>query len=188
MKIIAKAMIMIALVSGAAAIFGCSKPGNEKPLRTFQGYITAEDDFAAGNGQDTAQMVHMDTMAKSGLGITCQSDGKWVFYYFGGDFATKNSKGNGGAWKFDGRGAQEQAWSIVEAQVKNGRGSEPVAVTVTGTLSGEKRSNPGSDQDGKSFEVISVKSIATPVMNNSGSASMSSHSSSDGMSDSMKES
>ena len=161
----------------------------ESPVQTFRGYITSEDDFADGKGQDTAKMVDMDTMARSGLGITFQSGGKWQFYYLDGNFATKNQKGSGGNWEFDGTGAQKQAWQTVEAQVKNGQGSEPVSVTVIGALTGEKKSNPGSDQDGKSFEVISVQSITVSAVTGKGNGTSSmddgSQSSTSGAGDSM---
>lgn len=183
-------MIIALLLGVAASSAGCrqSKQAQANPVQTFQGYLTSEDDFADGKGQDTAQMVDMDTMARSGLGITFQSGGEWKFYYLDGNFATKNQKGSGGSWKFDGTGSQEQAWRIVEAQVKNGQGSEPVSVTVTGTLTGEKKSNPGSDQDGKSFEVISVQSITASAVTGKGNGTSmadGSQSSTSGAGDSM---
>jgi hypothetical protein len=166
MKLITKIIVTLLALSAIISLAGCNKTAKGDSVQTFKGYITSEDDFAAGNGQDTAKMIDMDTMAESGLGITFQNNGEWKFYYLDGDFAAKNSKGSGGSWEFDGTGPQEQAWEIVEAQVKNGRENEAVPVTVTGIPSGEKKSNPGSDKDGKSFEVITVKSItASPEMN-----------------------
>ena len=162
MKSFAKILIIALTLCSAVLLVSCQKSEKGNSVQTFQGYITSEDDFADGKGEDTAEMVDMETMAKSGLGITFQGGRKWKFYYFDGWFATENHDGSGKRWEFNGTGAQKQAWRIVEAQVKNGHGSKPVAVTVAGTLTGEKKSNPGSDNDGKSFEVISVKSITVP--------------------------
>lgn len=132
-------------------------------VQTFIGYITTEDDFAAGLHEDTAFMIDMKLMALSGLGITFQQDGKWVFYYFDGNIATNNTNGTGGKWIFDGTGSQLNAWNIVEAQVKENNGAnkmKPVPVTVTGTLNGNTQTNPGPDADGQNFQVITVNSIA----------------------------
>ncbi|AOZ80403.1 bacterial Ig-like domain-containing protein [Clostridium pasteurianum] len=131
-------------------------------VQTFKGYITTEDDFAANLGEDTAFMVYMKMMALSGLGITFEQDGKWVFYYLDGKIATNNTNGDNGKWSFDGTGSQLSAWKIVEAQVKENSGAnkmKPVPVTVTGTLNGNVQTNPGPDADGKSFPVIIVNSM-----------------------------
>ncbi|MBP2032926.1 hypothetical protein J2Z42_001605 [Clostridium algifaecis] len=127
--------------------------------QTFTGYITTEDDFAAGLHEDTADMVYMKLMAEAGLGITFQQNGKWVFYYFDGTIATKNTSGSDGKWVFDGTGSQLNAWNIVGAQVKAGKGKSPVPATVKGVLKGNAEVNPGPDTDGKSFPVITVESI-----------------------------
>ncbi|OAA93849.1 hypothetical protein [Clostridium coskatii] len=127
--------------------------------QTFTGYITTEDDFAAGLHEDTADMVYMKLMAEAGLGITFQQAGKWVFYYFDGTIATKNTSGADGKWAFDGTGSQLNAWNIVGGQVKAGKGKSPVPVTVKGVLKGNTEVNPGPDTDGKSFQVITVESI-----------------------------
>ncbi|AGK98926.1 hypothetical protein [Clostridium pasteurianum] len=129
--------------------------------QTFTGFITTEDDFAANLREDTAFMVYMRLMALSGLGITIQQNGQWVFYYFDGNISTDN-KGPDGKWAFNGTASQLNAWNIVEAQVKENNGvnkMKPVSVTVTGTLNGNTKTNPGSDADGKQFPVITVKSI-----------------------------
>lgn len=188
MKLITKTIVTLLALGTTISLTGCNKATKNNSVQTFKGYITSEDDFTAGKGQDTAKMVDMDTMAESGLGITFQSNGEWKFYYLDGNFAAKNNSGSDGSWKFDGTGAQKRAWETVEAQVKNGQGSEAVPVTVTGTLSGEKRNSPGSDKAKKTFEVITVKSItASSVMSSSDSSSMSdnSQSSSSSMSSSM---
>lgn len=127
--------------------------------QTFTGYITSEDDFAAGLKEDTADMVHMRLMALSGLGITFQQDGKWVFYYFDGTFSTDNKKGADGKWSFDGTGSQLTAWQLVEQSVKSGKGKSPVQVTVTGIVDGSTRTNPGPDADGREFPSIKVESM-----------------------------
>ncbi|AGK98927.1 bacterial Ig-like domain-containing protein [Clostridium pasteurianum] len=131
-------------------------------VQTFTGYITTEDDFAANLGEDTAFMIDMKMMVLSGLGITFQQDGKWVFYYIDGNIATNNTNGAGGKWVFDGTGSQLNAWNIVEAQVKENNGANkmnPVPVTITGTLNGNTQTNPGLDADGEHFQVITVNSI-----------------------------
>ncbi|MDF2502948.1 hypothetical protein [Clostridium sp.] len=130
-------------------------------VQTFTGYITSEDDFVASLKEDTAFMVYMRLMALSGLGITFQQNGQWVFYYFDGNVSTDN-KGTDGKWAFNGTGSQLNAWKIVEAQVKDNNGAnkmKPVPVTVTGILSGNTKTNPGPDADGRQFQVITVKSI-----------------------------
>ncbi|MBP2032923.1 putative cell wall-binding protein [Clostridium algifaecis] len=127
--------------------------------QTFTGYITTEDDVAASLGEDTAYMIYMKLMAQSGLGITFQKDGKWVFYYFDGNIATNNKSGADGKWTFDGTGSQLNAWNLVKAQVENGNPQGPVPVTVTGTLTENIQTNPGPDADGQKYQVIAVKSI-----------------------------
>ncbi|MCH3963694.1 MAG: cell wall-binding repeat-containing protein [Clostridium sp.] len=138
---------------------GDDNDSSTSQTQTFTGYITTEDDFAAELGEDTADMVYMKLMALSGLGITFKENGNWVFYYFDGDIATNNTKGEGGKWTFDGTGSQLKAWKLVENQVKNGEGEKPVPVTVKGTLDGSTRTNPGPDADGELFKVIKVKSL-----------------------------
>lgn len=142
-----------------------SAPASKAPapptVQTFTGFITTEDDFAANLREDTAFMIYMRLMALSGLGITIQQNGQWVFYYFDGNISTDN-KGADGKWAFNGAGSQLTAWNIVEEQVKENNGANKmnsVPVTVTGTLSGNTKTNPGPDADGKQFPVISVKSI-----------------------------
>ncbi|MBV4425986.1 cell wall-binding repeat-containing protein [Clostridium tyrobutyricum] len=131
--------------------------------QTFTGYITTEDDYAASLGEDTAYMIYMKMMALSGLGITYKDkDGKWVFYYFDGNIATDNKDGDNGKWKFNGTGSQLNAWNIVENQIKRNNGSDSkkaVPVTLTGTLDGTARTNPGPDADGINYPVIKVQSI-----------------------------
>lgn len=130
-------------------------------VQTFTGYITTEDDFAANLKEDTAYMIYMRLMALSGLGITFQQDGKWVFYFIDGNIATDNKKDNG-QWAFDGTGSQLDAWRLVEAQAKENNGvnkMKPVPVTITGTLNGNTQTNPGLDADGKHFPIITVKSM-----------------------------
>ena len=138
-----------------------SSKTSSSTVQTFTGFITTEDDFAALLKEDTASMIYMRLMALSGLGITFQEDGKWVFYYFDGNISTDN-KGSDGKWAFNGTGSQLNAWNIVEAQVKENNGAnkmKPVSVTVTGILSGNTKTNPGPDADGKQLPVITVKSI-----------------------------
>lgn len=127
--------------------------------QTFTGYITTEDDVAADLGEDTAYMIYMKLMAQSGLGITFQKDGKWVFYYFDGNIATNNKSGADGKWTFDGTGSQLNAWNLVKAQVEAGNPQSPVPVTVTGTLKGNTQTNPGPDADDIDYPVITVNSI-----------------------------
>lgn len=126
--------------------------------QTWTGYITTEDDFAAGLGEDNAFMVYMKTMAMSGIGITYQQNGKWVFLYFDGTISTGNSKGPDGKWAFDGTGSQLKAWNIVADALSRGK-YDPVPVTVTGTLNGDTATNPGLDADGLYFPVITVSSM-----------------------------
>lgn len=126
---------------------------------TFTGYITSEDDFAADLGEDTAAMVYMRLMALSGLGITFQENGQWVFYYFDGSFSTDNSKDADGKWVFDGTGSQKKAWDIVAAQMAAGDKFDPVPVKVTGILKGDEATNPGPDRDGLYFQVLTVTRI-----------------------------
>lgn len=128
-------------------------------VQTFEGYITSEDDFAAGLKEDTADMIYMRLMALSGIGITFQQDGKWVFYYFDGRFSTDNKKGSDGKWTFDGTGSQLSAWHLVEQKVKSGNGKSPVPIKVTGVLNENTKTNLGPDADGRKFSVITVKSI-----------------------------
>jgi hypothetical protein len=124
---------------------------------TITGYITTEDDFAAGLGADTAGMINMKMMAMSGLGITRKmDDGKWEFYYFDGNISTGGSIN--GKWVFDGTGAQLNAWNIVLAiAAKNPDDSVPV--TVMGVIKGDTMTNPGMDTDGLNFPVVTVSSI-----------------------------
>ncbi|MCH3963697.1 MAG: hypothetical protein LKE46_05445 [Clostridium sp.] len=126
---------------------------------SITGYITSEDDFAAGLKEDTANMVYMRLMALSGLGITFQQNGSWVFYYFDGNIASDNKSGKDGKWTFNGSGSQLTAWNIVQKHVKEGKGKYPVQVTVKGVLKGNTGTNPGPDADGKKFPVITVESI-----------------------------
>lgn len=128
-------------------------------IQTFQGYITTEDDFAAGLKQDTADMVYMKLMAQSGLGITFEHNGEWVFYYFDGAIAGNNTSGGDGKWTFDGSGSQLNAWNIVGQKIEEGKGKSAVSVTVKGALKGNTQTNQGSDADGKQFPVITVSSI-----------------------------
>ena len=135
---------------------------SEEQVQIFTGYITTEDDFAAGLKEDSAHMIHMKMMALSGLGITFQENGEWIFYYFDGNISTDNTGGEGGTWIFNGTGSQLDAWNIVEEQIKSNNGSNkmsPVPVTVTGILDGSLQTNPGFDADGKKFSVIKVQSI-----------------------------
>ncbi len=126
----------------------------EAKVQTFTGYITAEDDFAGGLGADTAGMVYMRMMAQSGLGITFQQNGKWVFYYFDGKIASYPKGGT-----FNGTGSQLEAWNIVGEAVRSGDASKSVPVTVTGVFNGDTQTNPGEDADGLCIAVITVKSI-----------------------------
>lgn len=128
-------------------------------IQNFEGYVTSEDDFAAGLKEDTADMIYMRLMALSGLGITFQQDGKWFFYYFDGTFSTDNKKGSDGKWAFDGTDSQLSAWQLVEQKVKSGKGKSPVPVKITGVLNGNTKTNLGPDADGRKFSVITVKSI-----------------------------
>ncbi|UZQ50380.1 cell wall-binding repeat-containing protein [Clostridium kluyveri] len=142
--------------------------GSEEQVQTFTGYITTEDDFAAGLKEDSAHMIHMKMMALSGLGITFQENGEWVFYYFDGNISTDNKDGEGGTWIFNGTGSQLDAWNIVEEQIKRNDGSDkmnPVLVTVKGILKGNTQTNPGPDADGKNFPVITVESISADNIN-----------------------
>ncbi|APM39489.1 hypothetical protein [Clostridium kluyveri] len=160
-----------ASISKSAAILKAelesqSKSGSENAsnpqVQTFTGYITTEDDFAAGLKEDTAAMIYMRLMALSGLGITFQENGEWVFYYFDGNISTDNKDGEGGTWAFNGTGSQLDAWNIVKHQVELNNGSDktkPVPATVTGVLDGSMQTNPGPDADGKRFPVITVQSI-----------------------------
>lgn len=135
---------------------------NNEASRTFTGYITTEDDFVSNLHEDTADMIHMKKMALSGLGITFQQNGEWVFYYLDGDIATNNSSGEGGKWSFNGTGFQLSAWNIVEEQVLGNGGMDkmnPIPVTVTGILDGSTNTNPGLDADGINYPVIKAESI-----------------------------
>ncbi|WP_333861767.1 cell wall-binding repeat-containing protein [Clostridium sp.] len=137
---------------------------SEEQVQIFTGYITTEDDFAAGLKEDSAHMIHMKMMALSGLGITFQENGEWFFYYFDGNISTDNTGGEGGTWIFNGTGSQLDAWNIVEEQIKGNDGADkmsPVPVTVKGVLKGNTQTNPSSDADGKNFPVITVESINT---------------------------
>jgi hypothetical protein len=126
-------------------------------VQTFTGYITTEDDFVEPLYQDTAGMIFMRLMARSGLGITFrQPDGTRVFYYFDGQI----SSGNEQPWKFNGTGAQLTAWNIVEMQVNGGGASNPVPVIVTGALNGDKETDPGPDADGRYYPVMTVARIS----------------------------
>ena len=133
--------------SGTAAL-------EEGKVLTLKGYITTENDFVHNLGEDTAGMVYMRMMAQSGLGLTFQVDGKWVFYYFDGEFASYPENGT-----FNGTGSQRTAWNIVGEAVKNGGADKSVPVTVTGILKGDTRTNPGEDADGIHFKVITVESM-----------------------------
>jgi hypothetical protein len=129
--------------------------GGSASLQTFTGYITTEDDFAANLGEDTAYMIYMKPMAESGLGITFQQNGTWVFYYFDGTIASGSTK----PWAFNGTGSQLAAWNIVGNQVDNGKARYPVPVIVTGSLNGDTETNPGLDADGINYPVIAVETI-----------------------------
>lgn len=124
--------------------------------QTFEGYITTEDDWASDLKKDDANMIHMKMMALSGLGVTFEKDGEWVFYYFDGKFATNNTAGTGGKWAFDGTDSQLAAWNLVEAQVNAGKGGDPVPVTVKGYFNGDTATNTGMDADGKVVQVLTV--------------------------------
>jgi hypothetical protein len=133
--------------------------------QTFTGYVTTEDDFVASLHEDTAGMVDMKMMAESGLGLTFQQNGKWVFYYLDGTI----SGGNPTPWTFNGTGSQLTAWNIVTAQVNSGGSNNPVPVTVTGILNGNTETNPGMDTDGISYPVITASSITAGGSGQSGS-------------------
>lgn len=130
--------------------------------QTFEGYFTTEDDWANAltddmvDPKDTANMIHMKMMALSGLGVTFEKDGEWVFYYFDGKFATNNTAGTGGKWAFDGTDSQLAAWNLVEAQMNAGKGGDPVPVTVKGYFNGDTATNTGLDPDGKAVQVFTV--------------------------------
>ncbi|AGK98925.1 sulfite exporter TauE/SafE family protein [Clostridium pasteurianum] len=148
--------------SSATSISSSKTSSNSNaPVQTFTGYITTEDDFATNLKEDTAFMIYMRLMTLSGLGITFQQDGKWVFYYIDGNIATDNKK-HGEKWTFDGTGSQLDAWKLVESQAKENNGvnkMKPVPVTITGILNGNTQTNPGLDADGKYFPIIVVKSM-----------------------------
>jgi sulfite exporter TauE/SafE len=145
-------------VNSAGGAAGVPASVNPRPaVQTFTGYITSEDDFVEPLYQDTAGMVFMRLMARSGLGVTFkQPDGTWMFYYFDGQIASGNEQ----PWKFNGTGAQLTAWNIVGTQVHGGGTKNPVPVTVTGTLNGNKETNPGPDADGRYFPVVTVARIS----------------------------
>ena len=136
---------------------------------TLQGYITTEWDFKDSLKADTASMIHMKVMADSGLGVTFQQNGDWVFYYFDGTISDGNSVGSNGKWAFDGTGSQLAAWNIVTDQVNNNGGSNPVHITVTGSFTGNTEINPGNDpkvngstaSDGIPYPVLTVTSIVS---------------------------
>jgi len=147
--------VAVSRAGGVAAV--APAPANMPPAQTFTGYITSEDDFVEPLYKDTAGMIFMRLMARSGLGITFQQpDGTWAFYYFNGQIASGNEQ----PWSFNGTGAQLSAWNIVVKQVKSGGANNPVPVTVTGTLNGDKETNPGPDADGRYFPVITAARIA----------------------------
>ncbi|OAA93851.1 cell wall-binding repeat-containing protein [Clostridium coskatii] len=146
------------IISKISAIIA-SNNGGSQSNQTYTGYITTEDDFATSLGEDTADMIYMKLMAQSGLGITFQKDGKWVFYYFDGNIATNNTSGADGKWTFDGTGSQLNAWNLVKAQVEAGNPQSPVPVTVAGTLKGNTQTNPGPDADNIEYPVITANSI-----------------------------
>lgn len=152
------ACVLTLSLAVSAAAFG-SFHAEATSVQTFTGYITTEDDFAAGLKKDTADMVHMKMMAESGLGITFQQGGRWVFYFFDGTITSGDGRDGSGAWAFDGKGSQLSAWNLVAKQVKAGRGSQPAAVTVAGELTDSEATNPGSDKDGRKYRVIDVKSF-----------------------------
>jgi len=162
-------LALLAFVQPSGAVYAAAPTP-----QTFTGYITTEDDFAASLHEDTAGMVNMEMMAESGLGITFQQNGKWVFYYFNGTIAS----GNANPWTFNGTGSQLTAWNIVAAQVNSGGSKNSVPITVTGILNGNTETNPGMDADGISYPVITATSITTSgSQGESGGASMPSTSS-----------
>ena len=146
-------------VTAAAALFGADSwavRADAVQEQTLTGYITTEDDWAADLKEDTADMINMKMMALSGLGITFEQDGKWVFYYFDGTFATNNKAGTDGKWAFDGTGSQLAAWNLVGEQVRAGNGKDPAQVTVKGYFAGDTATNTGLDADGISVSVLTV--------------------------------
>ncbi len=145
---------------------------------SFTGYVTTEDDFATavsnGKGyEDYAGMIYMKMMALSGLGVTFQDNsGKWVFYYFDGQFATNNTAGSNGKWTFDGTGSQLDAWNLVKPLALDSvQKSNPVPVKVQGYLTGKTATNTGLDADGVQYPVITVAAFNGVPTANAGSTS-----------------
>ncbi len=54
MKSFAKILIIALTLCSAVLLVSCQKSEKGNSVQTFQGYITSEDDFADGKGEDTA--------------------------------------------------------------------------------------------------------------------------------------
>ncbi|MFL0196769.1 hypothetical protein ACJDU8_14565 [Clostridium sp. WILCCON 0269] len=133
---------------------------------TLTGFIQDEDCFVQyvdsdtgkakqDPGNDTKDCLLMQACANSGYGITAlQSDGTYKFYYFDGKFATGKGEGF-----IPGTGAQALAWELINKTSKQ----DHVAITVTGTLNGDTRTNTNAafpaNVDGKYYSVITVSQL-----------------------------
>ncbi|WP_368490300.1 hypothetical protein [Clostridium sp. BJN0013] len=122
----------------------------------FVQYVDSDTGKAKQNpGNDTKDCLLMQACANSGYGITVlQSDGTYKFYYFDGKFAT----GKGESF-ISGTGTQALAWELINKTNKQ----DHIAVTVTGTLNGDTRTNTNAafpaNADGKYYPIITVSQL-----------------------------
>jgi len=133
-------LILILVATSLTSCLNATAAANTS--QTFTGIVIDEHCFEKKPDPtlDSKKCLMMPACAATGYGIAVkQDDDTYKFYFFDGEFAPAAS------------GAQKAAASLIEASSK----TDNFMVSVTGTLTGEKR----SAADGQTFPLIEVSSI-----------------------------
>lgn len=140
--------IVLVLLSYATATVAKSAETVGNETVTLTGYIIDEHCFIHKSddpGKDTKMCKLMDACIQGGYGIAVnQPDGSYKFYYFNGKFFTDTKA-------LDGTEGQKLAYDIIKASKKE----DNMAVTVTGTFSGETKGSVGG-AEGVEYKVLNV--------------------------------
>ena len=135
-------LIMCLLLTIPMAILAsCAQKAVATTPQTFTGIVTDEHCFLKkpDPALDSKKCLQMPACAATGFGLAVlQSDKTYTFYFLDGEFAPAAT------------GAQDTVAKLIDASTK----TDHFYFTVTGTLTGEKKS-----VDGKSYPVLQVSEI-----------------------------
>lgn len=134
-------VLCLLLTIPMAILAACAQRTSASAPQTLTGIVTDEHCFLKkpDPALDSKKCLQMPACAATGFGLAVlQSDKTYTFYFLDGDFAPSAT------------GAQAEAAKLIDASTK----SDHFYFTVTGTLTGEKKS-----VDGKSYPVLQVTEI-----------------------------